>query len=150
MVRDEVELSEEHDEVEVIPITPLRRLEKRLERMETSRQTTSMEVFVKEVLDMVRTSQKLVDDVVTANHKLVEEVAKTNSKLGELVDLIKAAAEIEGVSGGEGFKPIADKLDRLIESQESVAASLEEVVKKGSAAKPVSTKVRLPYPPIKR
>lgn len=147
---DEVELHGD-DEVEMIPVSPIRRMEKRLEAIERSTVSaggSSGNFLVKEMLETMKGSQKLVDDIVIANHKLVDEIAKTNAKLSELVELIKAAGETEMGTSVDAFKPIADKLDKLIESNENLSTTIEDSMKKKVPTVP--TKVRLPYPPIKR
>ncbi len=139
---DEVEIYGD-DEVEVVPLSPLRKMEKRLERLEGQKSMGSLETFTKEVLSMVRSSQKLVDDVVTANHEVLNEIRETNSKLGELVDLIKHAGEEEhhGMSA-EAFSPVVDKLDQLIESNQALAARMDKQSR--GSGKSTNTKVKLP------
>lgn len=99
---DEIEIKSKED-YEIIPVTPLRRLEKRLESLETTKSMNSMEKFIDKVIDMVEMNQKIVDDMVRSNQSLREDlnvlIGKMDtlqSKIATFVDMVQSAAE-----GGE-------------------------------------------------
>jgi len=131
------------EEVEIIPISPLRRLEKRIEQLEASKAFDSKELY-KELVDIIRMNQQIVDELAKANDALRIELSKLpsrledlTSRLEELINFIKASAE-EEVASKEGITPsIAQKLDQLIEmtkkmveANQAMQASLEEVEKR--------------------
>ncbi|MFH1432168.1 MAG: hypothetical protein ABIG84_03040 [archaeon] len=98
----EIELPSEKDDYEIIPVTPLRRIEKRLEAIETSKSINSLEKFIDKVIGMVEMNQKIVDEVVRANQGLREDISiliskidASQTKMAEFVDIIKEAGEQE-------------------------------------------------------
>jgi methyl-accepting chemotaxis protein len=132
----------ETEEVEIIPVSPLRKLEKRIEELEASR--IDSKEFYKELVDIVRMNQQIVDELAKANDALRIELSKLpsrledlTSKVEELINFIRASAE-EEVASKEGVSPvIAQKLDQLIEmtkkmveSNQAVQSTLEELEKR--------------------
>ncbi len=135
----EVEIPSERDDYEIVPLTPLRRLEKRLETIETTKSMTHLEKFIDKVLDMVEMNQKIVDEVVRANQGLREDISiliskidDSQSKMSEFIDIIKEAGEqesgdaiskelIEGV-----VSPLVDRIEASsIKSAESTTQMAE-------------------------
>ena len=101
---EEVEIMPRKDEetYEIIPVTPLRRLEERIKRLEASTTLPQLQNLINQIIDLIKTNQRLVDDVMRANHELREELAripekidKLTSSINELLELIKSASEEE-------------------------------------------------------
>ena len=120
--KDEFEIPGE--DYEVIPLTPLRRLEKRLESIETSKSMDGLERFIDKALNMVELNQKIVEEVVKANQGLREDLAvlvgkmdQTNERTCELIEIIKEAGdgEEEGKSNADDLKNIMTPLIERIE-----------------------------------
>ena len=57
----------EEEEYELIPVSPFRRIEKRIDRLEKGGSSNDM---VKELIEVVRTNQRIVDEVVKNIHTL--------------------------------------------------------------------------------
>jgi hypothetical protein len=147
----------EQEEYELIPISPLRRLEKRIEEVESSSKSSDTGEIFKEVIDIVRMNQQIVDELAKANDALRIEISKLPSKiddlvnnLNELISFIKASA-IEEVApyAGESVKPLADKMDALIETNRKAAENNQAVV---SALEEIDKKLRRQSPsmPIRK
>ncbi len=101
MVQNEVEIP--HDDYEIVPLTPIRRLEKRMEAMETTKSMSNLEKFIDKVIDMVEMNQKIVEEVVRANQGLREDISiliskidDSQAKMSQFVEIIKDAGEQEG------------------------------------------------------
>jgi len=132
------------DEYELIPVSPIRRLEKRLDRVESSSNVDSSDIF-KEVIDIVRMNQQLVNELARANDALRIELSKLPGKLDELIvnlkeiiSFIKSSGEEESVGiTQEAMKPVVDKLDEMVktnktlsEKNDSMLGLLDEISKK--------------------
>ena len=144
----------EEEEYELVPLSPIRRLEKRLERLEASRGVDVKE-FLREIVDIVRMNQQLVDELAKANDALRIEISKLPgrleeliSNLNELLSYIKASAS-EAAIPGEAFKPLVEKLDQLIEGNKKLIESNSEVVSALEEIKEKLKKPALPKPPPK-
>jgi len=91
------------DEYELVPINPIRKMEKRLEKIEKTWTSTEM---VKELISVVKTNQHIVDDIVKVNSEMISKVSElTNSvdkmttKINEFMERLEAAEPV----GSEGI-----------------------------------------------
>jgi uncharacterized coiled-coil protein SlyX len=136
-------MPEQTEEVEIIPVSPLRRLEKRIEEIESSKAFDTKD-FYKELLDIVRINQQIVNELAKANDALRIELSKLparlddlTSRLEELISFIKASAT-EEIPTKEGVPTsMLQKMDQLIEmtkkmvdANQAVQSTIEELEKK--------------------
>ena len=122
-------ITEDSSEYELIPMSPVRRLEKRMERLEgTSGGENFTKDLLSDVVDIVRMNQMLVDELAKSNDALRIELSKLPGRLDdliinmkELVSFIRTSGEQE-VSGmnPEIMKPVVDKLDELVNSNKKI------------------------------
>jgi chromosome segregation ATPase len=75
-------LMEENEEYELIPINPIRRLEKRLEQIEK----VVPKIATEELLNALTTNQKIVDDLVRINTELIAKISALTSATQQLVE----------------------------------------------------------------
>ncbi|MCD6367693.1 MAG: hypothetical protein J7L45_01265 [Candidatus Aenigmarchaeota archaeon] len=146
-------ISREDDEYEVIPVGPLKKLEERIEKLEKERETVSTHEFIREILDLIESNQKLVDEIVKANDELREELSKIPGKIDELlkawrefIDLLKEAGVSES-SGTEGSGISSDKLDELISLNKEMLEAIKSMKEKNE---PVSYVRKYPKIRIRR
>lgn len=114
-----------NEEYEVIPTSPIRRLEKRLERVEDTSSSSQVQKLMEQVIELIKSNQRIIDDVVKANAELRDELAKIPGKvdklmgtLNEFMDILKEASSEEAAGAGitpEAMKPLADKLGEMVE-----------------------------------
>ncbi len=133
------------EEFELIPLSPVRRLEKRIDKLENTTGGVDVREFFRELVAIIRMNQEIVDELAKSSDALRIELAKLPAKLdevarglNELISYIKAAAieESTGISP-DAFKPLTEKLDelvqtnkRIIENDENVSGLLESIEKK--------------------
>jgi len=142
----------EQEEFELIPMSPLRRLEKRIEQVESS-SSTDTRGFLKEVLDIVRMNQQLVDELAKANDALRIELSKLPGRLEELINdlhellsFIKASATEELTTASPtNLQPLVEKLDQMIEGNKKIVESNQNLL---SAIEDVDKKLRKPPMPM--
>jgi len=113
------------DEYEVIPTSPIRRLEKRLEKVEDTSSTSQVQKLMEQVIELIKSNQRIIDDVVKANAELRDELAKVPGKidtllgtLNDFMNILKEASQEESAGAGIGpevMKPLADKLGEMVE-----------------------------------
>lgn len=139
----------EDEEFELIPISPLRRLERRLEKMESTKGVDVKEFF-NQLVEIVRMNQQIVDELAKANDALRIEISKLPGKLDELINdlnelisFIKASAGAEAaeVAAGGNLEPLLKKMDALIEGNKKIVESNEAMM---SSMEQLSTKLRKP------
>ena len=112
------------EEYEVIPTSPMRRLEKRVEKVEGGSYSSEIRRLVEQVIELIKSNQRIIDDSIKANNDLIAEVSKLPKKMDDLIlemrefmKLLKVSAEEEEVSevSREVMAPLVNKMTELIE-----------------------------------
>jgi uncharacterized coiled-coil protein SlyX len=148
---------EQKEEFEIIPLSPLRRLEKRIERLESVSPAVDVKEMFKEVVDVLRMNQQIVTEMSKANDALRLEISKTTiqlqeliTKLNELISYVRAAAGEEGSTPeDETTKNLTGKINELIETNKKIAQSNEAMI---SILEEIEKKLKrplMPFPPPK-
>ena len=145
---------EHHDhEYELIPVSPLRKLEKRMENIEHQSSSFDSREFYKELVEIIRMNQQLVDELAKANDALRIELSRLPSRLedmigrlDELISYIKASAgeDYGPESSADAMKPLIDKMTDIIESNKKIAESNEAVQK---SIEEMNSRMKKPLPP---
>jgi len=144
--------TKKQEEFELIPVTPLRRLEKRIEELEKKASINERELY-REIIQIVRMNQEIVDALIKANDSLRIELSKLplkleelTKKIDELIELIKAAGEEETESKvSVDNKPLVEKIEKLTEINNKILENNEALI---SLLEEISKKLTKPLPPI--
>ncbi len=114
------------EEYELVPLNPIRKIERRLEEVEKKR--TGGEIN-KELLDMARINQEVVDDLVKTNSKMTAKIAemidsteKLTDKISSFIDRIEVSGE-DSEHNSEDEKKMVDKLEKLEKRLNAVIVS---------------------------
>ena len=147
------------EDYEMVPLSPLRRLERRLEAMETTKTANGVEKFIDKVMDMVELNQKIVEDIVRSNQSMREDmsilIGKLDSlqgKISSFVEMVQSAAETDvaqtaAESTGETVKPIIEHLEAMsTQTQETNTRMLQslENIEKFLKRPPIPTHLTAP------
>ena len=143
---DEVELpggrSSDSDEYEVIPMGPVRKLENRIKQLENQKSAGggSSNELVGDILDIMKSNQKIVNDMVESSSKLhnsvetlIDKMDNVADQMSGFMDLLKEASETsleEDVSGNikqSIVEPIADSMQGLRETNEQMLQGLGKI-----------------------
>ncbi len=160
------DISGSEEEYEIIPTSPLRRLEKRIEKIESGSYSSEIQKLIEQVVELIKTNQKIIDDSIKANNDLIAEVSKLPKKIDDLIlemrefmKLLKVSAEEEEVSSisKEVMSPLVNKLTELIEqnkksfeTNQAVLTTLgiiEKRLKRLYTTAPPATAPSVPRPP---
>lgn len=163
MPEEEVELSQKGEGYEVIPITPIRRLEKRMEAIESAGTIPQIQSLVNQIIELIRGNQRIVEEIVRANAELRNELSKMPPKVDDLtatmkefIGMIKAAGEEElAAPSAEAMRPLQEALTKLIEQNQkmvegnqAILEALDALSRKVRAGTPVSALLSS-YPGLK-
>ena len=152
MAKDEVQLGNmDDDDYEVIPMGPIRKLERRVEdlqeQQEQAEQTgggSGNDELVRDIMDIMKSNQKIVNDMTESTHELRNSVEDLTNKMDSVIDnmnnfmdLLNQASEMdmEGEVAGNietrVANAIGDKMDDMVTemkgSNEKIADNLEEL-----------------------
>ncbi|MBW6451855.1 MAG: hypothetical protein K0B02_03945 [DPANN group archaeon] len=145
----------DNDDYEVVPLTPIRRLEKRLTTVESTRSLGNLERLMDKIIDMVELNQRIVDEMIKANTGLRDTVGILVNKMDSLNDKITNFVNIVADAGKEeseesdsiiAVKGIIEPLiqnivntnEKLIKSNELVTTSLSTIDKRLKRLQPGS------------
>jgi len=140
----EYEYISDSEEYEIVPVTPLRRLEKKIEMLEKSKSDEIFNRVLDKLIDLTEINQRIVEEMVRSNQGLREDieilVAKMNTledKMNDFVDILRNIAEAELKEAESKFDPeeIAKTISESITNSISPVFSemgkkLEELVNK--------------------
>lgn len=142
MSDDEVELSgnASGDEYEVVPVGPIRRLERRIDEMEEQSAISQSESIIRDMMDMMKTNQQMVNSMVQSTSELRNSIEDLTHKMDNVMDNITSFMELleeaseasleEDVSHdlGESLAdPIVTKMDELRQTNERMLEGLSSL-----------------------
>lgn len=138
-------MSMEEEEYELIPVSPIRKMEKRMDRMEKGGSSNEM---VKELIEVVRTNQRIVDEVVKINSEMINRVSelsinvtKLTDKMANFLDKVEIT-ELKGTSE-EGETPqAAPEVEQRIQKLEKRINSMLVSAMKARQVRPMPQTVR--------
>jgi uncharacterized membrane-anchored protein YhcB (DUF1043 family) len=107
----------EPETYELVPVTPIRRLEKEVEKLKKERVSEGSSEMNKQVIDILKMNQKIVDDMAHMQGELIAQLYKTNEKLSKLTDSI---AELVVVLSSAAEEEVQEKGAEEGPSQEEV------------------------------
>jgi len=151
-------------------------LEKEIEEIKTSLKSTvglakveaGAQTIITQMLDMVKTSQKLVEQVATSNQQLAQKVQEAldrmnetnealSEKLGTILDTFMQATEAmeeEPEETGKLMSSLSDSINSLVQQNSKILQTLEMIEKNLRRAvlrPPVTVAPRMPArQPIRR
>ena len=115
---------EDYEEYEVIPTSPIRKLEKRLSRVETTTSSSEIRRLVEQIVELIKSNQRIIDDIIKSDFELRNEVSKIPGKIDELLssmsefmELLKTSATEETVSeiSKDVMDPLVKKMSELVD-----------------------------------
>ncbi|MEM5766269.1 MAG: hypothetical protein QW423_01385 [Candidatus Aenigmatarchaeota archaeon] len=144
--------NEQKEEYEIVPLSPLRKLEKRIEKLESVSPAVDVKEIFKEVVDVLRINQQIVSELSKTNDALRLEISKLTIKLEELVNrlnellsYVKAAATEESFNLEDVVtKNLSERINELIESNKKIAENNDTMI---SILEEIERKLTRPFPP---
>ncbi|OYT58208.1 MAG: hypothetical protein DRO96_00850 [Candidatus Aenigmatarchaeota archaeon] len=123
----------ETDDYELIPLNPIRRLEKRIERIESIK---DKELF-NDLLQAIKINQDTIDQLTKMNTDLIKEITKLSGSVegltGKLTDFLERI-EIESLEApDEEFERIKEENKKLVEREEKLTARIKALEKRVNA-----------------
>lgn len=123
----------ETDDYELIPLNPIRRLEKRIERIENVK---DKEIF-DELLQTIKINQETVDQLTKMNTDLVKEITtlsgsieNLSSKLSDFLERV----EVESLEApDEEYEKIKEENKKFAEKEEKLTEKVQMLEKKINA-----------------
>lgn len=112
------------EEYEVIPTSPVRKLEKRISKMENVSSTSEVRRLIEQIIELIKSNQRIIDDIVKSDAELRHEISSIPGKVDELIasmsefiDILKASAteEVSAGVGRESLDPLLKKMTELVE-----------------------------------
>jgi archaellum component FlaC len=139
---EEVNVGGSSDDYEVVPMGPVRKLERRIDSIEEKASQGGAgganEEMIRDVLDIMKSNQKIVNDMTESTHELKNSVEDLTHKMDEVVDnmnsfmdLLKDASQVdmEGEIVGDMQSRLADTIgDRMDDAIGEMQQSNKEIV----------------------
>ncbi|RLJ07647.1 MAG: hypothetical protein DRP12_01845 [Candidatus Aenigmatarchaeota archaeon] len=136
----------EEEEYEIIPASPIRRLEHRIRKLEEASASAEIQRLIEQIIELIKSNQRVIDDVIKANSELVAELSAIPKKIDELtgifkefMEILKKSAQEEMVAGlgTKAMEPVIKKLEELLdqnkkslEAQQAMLTALDTLDKR--------------------
>jgi len=126
------QLEEGGVEYELVPISPIKKIEKEIERLRKEKFSTTipLEEFKKDVEKLSEQIDKLVTINLTLQTKITELLVKHAELLKDLDDMIlllKQATEVETETGIVNLEPVVEELKKLEKQNEEMSEAIREL-----------------------
>ena len=106
------------DEYEIVPINPLRKLERRVDEVEKAGVAADT---VKELVDIVKANQRIVDDIVRVNSDMMNKVSVLTASVNSLSDKVNDFMTRVELSG----ESLPEEEDRYKEIEERIEGEVD-------------------------
>ncbi len=120
------------EEYEVVPITPLRKIEQRLERIEHG--SPGYNSVLKDLAEMMKENQRTVDHLINTNAELITNISGLSNHLGALTTKFKEFMDSIEVSETseepEEWSKIKDGNKKLEETNQELLDKLKKLERK--------------------
>ncbi len=112
------------EEYEIIPTSPIRRIEKRIDRIETTSSSSESRRLIEQIIELIKSNQRVIDDIVKSNFELRSEMSKVPGKIDQLIssmsefmELLKTSATEDTVSeiSSNVMEPVVGRIGELVE-----------------------------------
>ena len=117
------------DDYEVVPLGPIRKLEEKIRRMERDKEGFAYEGFMREILELIQSNQKLVDEIVKANDNLRDELAKIPGKIDEMLntwrEFISVLKEVGGAEASSAS--VTGQFNKLMEQNQEMLDTIKSM-----------------------
>ena len=120
---------------EVIPTSPIRKLEQRMSRLESSSSSAEVKYLIEQIIELIKSNQRIIDDVIKSDSELRMELSRLParlenlaSKMDEFLDILKATASEEQGVPGNSMEPLVEKINELVEQNRKSVESSQAVL----------------------
>ncbi len=111
------------DEFELVPLSPIRKLEKKLKEIEGM----SAGKVLNDLVDVVKTNQKIVDDLVRINSSTIKEMTEVNTSLKLLIERMDTFLDRVESATTEPSAELMDKIQELVSQNKKIADAYDEM-----------------------
>lgn len=122
------------EEYELVPLDPIRSLEKKVEKLEASITGKSVS---QEYLDLVRTNQQVVDDLVKMNTEVINRLLQLSDSINNLVVKLNEFMSKFEIAGGdestERMRTVEDENKQLRGNYEELLEKMSRIEKRVNA-----------------
>ena len=131
------------EDYEVIPTSPIRKLESRLGRLESSSGASEVQRLTEQMIELIKSNQRIINDVVKSDSELRSEISRLPvnlenliAKMDEFLELMKATATDDAVEGmsEKAVAPLVNKINELVvqnkkslDTNQAVLANLNSI-----------------------
>jgi len=122
------------EEYEVVPLDPIRALEKRVEKLEHSIPEKTASV---EFLELIKTNQRVVDDLIRMNSQVINRLLALSDSINNLVNKLNEFMNkfeiVTDEESDEKIREIEEENKRLRAEHEELMEKLSKIEKRVNA-----------------
>ena len=131
------------EDYEIIPTSPIRKLEQRLGRLESTSSSSESQRLIEQIIELIKSNQRIIDDIVKSDSELRSEISRLpvkldnlTAKMDEFLEILRATATDDAVAGigKDAMEPMVNKINELVtqnkkslDTNQAVLASLSSI-----------------------
>ena len=125
------------EDYEVIPTSPIRKLEQRMGKLETSSSSSEVQRLIEQIIELIKSNQRIINDVVKSDSELRSELSRLPgnienlvSKMDEFLNILKATATDDAVDdiSARTMDPVVNKMNELVTQNKKVVETNQAVL----------------------
>jgi len=113
------------EEFELLPVDPIRKLEKRLERIEQG--VPGYSAVLKDLSEMLKENQRVVDNLIKVNSELIANISSLSTSISNLVKKFDEFLNSIEIAGVEEQPP---ELQQIMEENKKLEQFNKELLKR--------------------
>lgn len=131
------------EDYEVIPTSPIRKLEQRMGKLESSSSSSEVQRLIEQIIELIKSNQRIINDVIKSDSELRSEISRLPGnienligKMDEFLNILKATATDDAVGeiSAKSMEPVVSKINELVnqnkksvETNQAVLANLSSI-----------------------
>lgn len=131
------------EDYEVIPTSPIRKLEQRMGKLESSSSSSEVQRLIEQIIELIKSNQRIINDVIKSDSELRSEISRLPGnienlvgKMDEFLGILKATATDDAVGdiSARTMDPVVEKINELVnqnkksvETNQAVLANLSSI-----------------------
>lgn len=121
---------------EMIPASPIRKLEQRLVKLESISSSSEVQKLIDQIIELIKSNQRIINDVIKSDSELRSEISRLPVSIGNLIakmdeflGILKTTAgdDDEGLSQ-QAMAPLVDKINELVDQNKKTLETNQAVL----------------------
>ncbi len=120
---------------EMIPASPIRKLEQRLVKLESISSSSEVQKLIDQIIELIKSNQRIINDVIKSDSELRSEISRLPVSIGNLIakmdeflGILKTTAGDDEDLSQQAMAPLVDKINELVDQNKKTLETNQAVL----------------------